>query len=101
MTAALSSLDLGDREVLDALEACGELLASGPLDLAADPELARVVRTRLEAFAECVRLAGVADFPDPVAGFDGVGAPFSPTRIPWTHPGLADAVDLCTSRIGS
>lgn len=99
MAEALAGVDLGDRQVLDALELCGELIASGPLDLGADPELAELVRVRLEEFAECVRLAGVVDYPDPVPDFEGVGSPFPTNRIPWTHPGLADAVALCSARL--
>jgi hypothetical protein len=101
MAEALSDVDLGDRAVLDALEACGGVLASGPLDLEADPELAELVRARLREFAECVRRVGVVDYPDPVSGFEGVGSPFPPNRIPWSHPELAEAVNLCSAGLGS
>lgn len=100
MAEAVATLDLTDQGVLDALESCGQLLASGPLDLASDPELGRRVRESLADFAECVRLEGVADYPDPVPGFDGVGSPFPVGRIPWEDPGLATAVDACGEVLG-
>lgn len=101
MALALATVDLGDRDVLDALEACGRHLSSGALDLGADPELRDLVRASLSDFAACVRLSGVGDFPDPVPGFDGVGAPFPANRIPWTDPELSSAVDLCSARMGT
>jgi len=100
MVEALSGLDLGDRSVVDALETCGHLIASGPLDLTSDPELAARVRERLADFAECIRLEGVADYPDPVSGFDGVGSPFPANRIPWSDPELASAVEACRGVLG-
>lgn len=101
MADALSGLDLTDQSVLDALEACGGHISSGPLALDADPELAQLVRQRLGEFAECVRLEGVPGYPDPVPDFDGVGSPFPINQIPWRDPGLPDAVDACNEVLGN
>lgn len=92
---ALTGVDLSDRAVVDALEACGHHLASGALDSSADPKLRDLVQDRLEAFAECVRLEGVDDYPDPVPGFDGRGSPFPVNRVPWHDPLLPEAVAQC------
>lgn len=100
MVEAIAVLDLSDRSVLDALENCGHLIASGPLDLTSDPELAARVREQLADFAECIRLEGVADYPDPVSGFDGVGSPFPANRIPWSDPDLVSAVEVCHRVLG-
>ncbi len=100
MVEAVAVLDLGDRSVVDALETCGHLIASGPLDLTSDPELAARVREQLADFAECLRLEGVADYPDPVSGFDGVGSPFPVNRIPWSDPDLVSAVETCRGVLG-
>lgn len=100
MVEAVAVLDLGDRSVVDALETCGHLIASGPLDLTSDPELAARVREQLADFAECIRLEGVADYPDPVHDFDGVGSPFPVNRIPWSDPELASAVEVCRDMLG-
>lgn len=99
MAAALSGLDLDERVVLDALETCGPHLATGALDLQADPELRALVQASLDRFARCVRSRGVADYPDPVAGFDGIGSPFPVNRVPWTDPDLPSAVTACTSHL--
>lgn len=101
MAAALAGLNLSERSVLDALEACGHHLASGALDLSSDPELRSMVQDRLESFADCVRLEGVVDYPDPIPDFDGLGAPFPVNRVPWTDPGLPGAVSACTSTLGT
>lgn len=100
MLEAMAGLDLGDRRVIDALETCGHLIASGPLDLRSDPELAARVREQLADFAECIRLEGVADYPDPVSDFDGVGSPFPVNRIPWSDPELPVAVETCRGVLG-
>jgi hypothetical protein len=91
----LDDLDLSSGEVLEALEECGGVLTTGALSLESDPEMRRMVQAQLEEFSRCVRAEGVAGFPDPVARFDGVGSPYPGSRIPWTHPGLADAVTAC------
>lgn len=95
MADALRTVDLSDRSVLDALENCGARLAAGPLDSGSDPELGDLVQQSLQRFAECVRLEGVAEYPDPVRGFDGVGSPFPINRVPWNDPGLPGAVAIC------
>ncbi len=93
--SVLDGLDLSSREVLGALEECGGVLTTGALALEPDPEMRRLVQAQLEEFSICVRAEGVAGFPDPVASFDGVGSPYPASRIPWAHPGLADAVTAC------
>jgi hypothetical protein len=95
LAEALRDLDLTDRDVLDALEACGQHLGSGALDLGPDPQLRDLVEDTLKMLAACLRSWGVEDFPDPVPGFDGVGSPFPNSRIPWTDPDLVDAVAAC------
>jgi len=92
---ALTDVDLSDRAVVDALETCGHHLASGALDSSSDPKLRDLVQDRLETFAECVRLEGVDDYPDPVPGFDGRGSPFPVNRVPWHDPLLPGAVAHC------
>lgn len=96
MALAMSDLDLGDRLVLDALDQCGPELVTGALDLGNDPQLRRLVQTSLREFAGCIREHGVDSFPDPLPSFSGVGAPFAMTRIPWSDPGLGDAVTVCS-----
>jgi hypothetical protein len=95
LAESLSGLDLADRSVLDALESCGHHLAGGALDLTSDPELRNLVQKALGELASCLRSWGVEEFPDPVPGFDGVGSPFSASRIPWDDPDLSDAVAVC------
>ena len=97
MATALTDVDLNDRTVLDALDACGHHLASGALDSSSDPELRALVEATLQDFAECVRKEGVIDYPDPAPGFDGVGSPFPVNRIPWTDPDLPAAVTVCSA----
>lgn len=100
MAEALARVDLTDHMVLDALETCGHYLATGALDLGPDPELADLVRDRLARFADCVRLEGVSDYPDPKRDFNGVGSPFPVDRIPWADPALPEAVDSCSRLLG-
>lgn len=95
MSRALSSLDMTDPVVGDAISHCAPHLARGALDLSADPELRDLVMESLEELARCVRAQGVPDFPDPVSGFDGTGSPFPASHIPWEEPGLAAAVAVC------
>jgi hypothetical protein len=95
LAEALGRLDLTDRAVLDALESCGHHLTNGPLDLSSDPELRDLMQNYLLELAECLRLWGVQDFPDPIPGFQGVGAPFPSNEIPWTDPNLPTAVRQC------
>lgn len=97
MTFVLGGVDLGRREVLEALDACSRWLAAGPLDLTMDSELRLRVNETLGSYAECMRSRGVADFPDPVRDFNGVGEPFTSSRVPWTDPDLPAASDACRS----
>lgn len=92
---AIGRLDLSDRKVLEALEMCGHHLSAGALDLSSDPRLRDLVQDTLEELAQCLRLWGVNDFPDPVPGFDGVGSPFPNDLIPWSDPDLPAAVAAC------
>ena len=100
LALAMGGLDLSSREVMDALEACGPVLAAGALELDADPGLRDMVQASLEEFARCVRDHGV-DYPAPVPDFDGRGSPFPVNRIPWTDPGLAGAVSACSPTLTS
>lgn len=95
LAIAMEGLDYGDSKVLDALDICAPELSAGALDLGPDPALQRLVVVRLETFAACMRDRGISSFPDPIAGFDGVGSPFPAGRVPWADPGLVDAVTGC------
>lgn len=99
LAIAMEGLDFGDRKVLGALDVCAAELSAGALDLGPDPELQRLVMARLESFAACIRDRGISSFPDPIAGFDGVGSPFPAGRIPWADPGLVDAVTECREHL--
>lgn len=101
MSQAMRALDFSDRDVLEALHECGPELSSGALDLSPDPALRDLVQSGLEEYAECLRSEGVARYPDPFPGFNGLGSPFPVDRIPWTDPDLADAVSACSSRLGA
>jgi hypothetical protein len=101
MAAAMAELDFTDRNVLEALDSCSPELATGALDLGPDPVLREMVQAGLEDLADCIRREGVVDYPDPVAGFSGLGSPFPVNRIPWTDPDLADAVARCSSQLGA
>lgn len=101
MAAAMEDLDFTDREVLEALDSCSPELTTGALDLGPDPVLRDMVQTGLKELADCIRREGVAGYPDPVAGFNGLGSPFPMSRIPWTDPDLADAVAVCSERLGA
>lgn len=59
---ALAGLDFRSTAFLDAMEACGDLLAA--LQPEIDPEQQAEQNEQLLAFAECMRREGV-DFPDP------------------------------------
>jgi len=96
MAEALKHLDLTERSVLDALEACGEELEAGTLDLSPDPEMQQLVQAALQNLVVCMRARGVEDFPEPVPAFSGVGSPFPVNRIPWADPDLPDAVLACS-----
>lgn len=97
---AMRGLDFADRIVLAALETCGPIVTSGALDLTADPQLRAELVSNLHEFADCMRRLGLVDFPDPVPGFSGVGAPFRPGLIPWQDSRLSDAVTVCMRDVG-
>lgn len=101
LARGMSGLDFGDREVLEALDSCGQELSTGALDLAADPVLRDLVQSSLEELAECLRRQGVDGYPDPRTGFNGLGAPYPVDEIPWTDPDLANAVTVCSSQLGA
>lgn len=98
LARAMAELDFADRAVLEALDRCGQELSAGALAFAADPRIGEIVVTQLVAFSECIRDHGVEGFPSPVRDFDGVGSPFPLSQIPWTDPGLPEAVAVCNTR---
>jgi hypothetical protein len=100
LAEAMVGLDYSDRIVLSALETCGHILTSGALELTADPRLRTEVVSNLHEFADCMRRFGIVDFPDPVPGFNGVGAPFQTGLIPWHDTRLSDAVTVCMRDVG-
>lgn len=97
---ALEALDFTDRIVLVALERCGPVLSTGALDLTSDPRLHAEILSNLRDIADCIRDLGIVDFPDPVTGFTGVGAPFPPGLIPWQDQRLSNAVTVCMPDAG-
>ena len=95
----LGDVDFADPDAIEALGACSELLAGGALDLSIWPRLQQEVQKTLEEFSACVRSHGVANFPDPVRLFGGVGGPYPLDEIPFDNPDLESAVDICSSRL--
>ena len=95
----LAGLDLTDPQTVGALSVCAGHLTTGALDLTEEPEIRDSVLVALGDFSECVRSRGVPDFPDPVEGFIGVGAPYPMAEIPYSDPDLAEAVAGCRERI--
>ena len=99
--AVMMSIDFRSSGFLDAMEACGDLLAA--LQPEVDPERQAEQTEQQLIFAECMRREGI-DFPDPdpVRGFtmgamrgaDGELAidPFSPD--------FQAAAEVCTAEIG-
>lgn len=94
----LAGLDLTDPQTVGALSVCAGHLTTGALDLSDEPEIRDSVLLALREFSECVRSRGVPDFPDPVEGFVGVGAPYPMAEIPYSDPDLAEAVAACRQR---
>lgn len=92
---AMTGVDFDDPRAVEALTSCSGLLAQGALDLSAWPSLRVMVQEALVDFAECVRMQGVVDFPDPVRDFSGVGGPFLLDEIPYDDPDLEAAVARC------
>jgi hypothetical protein len=95
LARAMADVDFTDREVLDALEECGHELAGGALDFTTDPEFGTVLMARLEEQSNCLRQHGVEQFPLPDPSFAGIGSPYPVSRVPWTDPGLPEAMAAC------
>lgn len=93
------TVDFGDPAVAEALAVCSASLNTGALDLGAEDQLRREITKQLDDFSRCMRAEGVEDFPDPVPGFAGVGAPFAVAEIPYGDPELADAAGACRASI--
>lgn len=93
------TVDFGDPAVAEALAVCSASLNTGALDLGAEDQLRREINQELSDFSRCMRANGVADFPDPVPGFTGVGAPFSVAEIPYGDPELAAAAEACRASV--
>ncbi|MGB7858912.1 MAG: hypothetical protein WBM90_00255 [Acidimicrobiia bacterium] len=98
---ALINVDFSDPASSDAVTACSELLSTGALDLSKAPVMRTAVQALLAEFSVCVRAHGVPDFPDPVPGFGGIGAPFPAAEIPFSDPSLEEAVSTCRGRLGA
>jgi len=94
-----SQLDYSDPVTIEALSVCAGLLSDGALDLGYDSDFRESVMEQLTAFSRCVRARGVGDFPDPIAGFIGIGSPFPAAEIPYSDPGLGAAVAACQQSI--
>ncbi len=95
----IRSVDFGDPAVAEALAVCSASLNTGALDLGDDEQLRREVNDELLEFSKCMRANGVEDFPDPVPGFAGVGAPFAVAEIPYGDPELAAASAACRTSV--
>lgn len=83
--------------VVEAMAECAPLLADGALASGSDPLLAALVSAELDNYVHCMRRNGVPDFPDPIAGFRGVGPAFDTTLVPWDDSDLVSAVSVCSA----
>lgn len=98
----LDAVDTTTGEFREALVACADILTrAGALDLRADPELQAVVIDQLQQFSECVRRAGLDDFPDPDPAFTGTGSPYPLDAVPFADPIFEKAVVSCQELLGS
>lgn len=97
----LAGLDLTDSSTVSALTACASHLGTGALELSDEPEIREAVLTSLHEFSECVRARGVPDFPDPIPGFNGLGAPYPVAEIPYADPDLDEAVADCRENLST
>ena len=95
---AMRDVPMDAPETVAALDACSEHLVAGPLFMNESPVRPEVVEKLVE-FAACMRARGVPDFPEPVAGFHGVGFPFPPEEVPYEDPDLVTAIAECRERI--
>ncbi len=89
------TLDFDDPVVAEAVSRCSEILETGALDLGDDEVLRDAILLQLQEFSRCMVDRGVEDFPDPVAGYLGIGSPFPAGEIPYSDPNFAAAVELC------
>lgn len=97
----MRDVDFSDPVAVSALAACSELLETGALVLTETPILAEAVVELLDEFSVCVRSRGVPEFPDPIPNYNGIGGPYPVAEIPYADPDLADAVDVCKTRLAS
>ncbi|HEX6945826.1 MAG TPA: hypothetical protein VF246_00520 [Acidimicrobiia bacterium] len=95
---AMRDVPMDSSETVSALDACSDHLVAGPLFLGESPVREEVMEKLVE-FSECMRTRGVPGFPEPVAGFHGVGYPFPPDEIPYEDPDLVTAIASCRRRI--
>jgi len=97
----MRDIDFSDPVSVDALTACSEHLEGGALELTDTPILREAVVDSLERFSACVRSRGVADFPDPIPDYNGIGGPYPVAEIPYADPDLVDAVVVCNTRLAT
>ncbi|MEE9179021.1 MAG: hypothetical protein V3U46_11390 [Acidimicrobiia bacterium] len=97
----MRDIDFSDPVSVNALAACSEHLEGGALGLTDTPILAEAVVDSLERFSACVRSRGVAEFPDLIHDYNGIGGPYPVAEIPYADPDLADAVVVCNARLAS
>ncbi len=95
----MPEVDFSDPGQVEAFSECALHLSSGALDLGSEPVLADLVMSNLNGFSECVRDHGVPGFPDPVAGFRGLGPPYALDEIPLDDPDLGSAASICSERL--
>lgn len=93
---AVATLDTSEPSVREALTGCvGPLAQRGLLEMQTDPALRDAVVDDLTAFGQCMRDQGIANFPNPVEGYDGSGAAFPSDSIPRDADGYQGAVGTC------
>lgn len=94
----MGDVEFDDPATVSALDACAGLLLTGALAIDDTPVRGPLLEA-LARFATCMRDRGVTGFPDPVAGFHGVGFAFPPAEIPYEDPDLMGAIDTCRGRL--
>lgn len=99
--AVIAGIDFMSSDVLDAVEACGDLLAA--LQPQIDLEQQAEQNERYLAFAECMRRQGI-DFPDPdpLRGFtiSSLRGPDGELRIDPFSSGFLTASAVCSAEVG-